>query len=242
MRFGDLTYEEIKARAEGGALALVPTGCTEQQGPHLTVDWDTWFAETVCLAASTHAKETHGVESLVLPATPFGPTPEHRDFGSGFVDVPQGIHCALVAAVLESLANQGFSRIVVWRGCGGHQLSGVIEEFNSKQARKTHAFLPGHPYHDIWVKHGDSRDAGGHADSFTTAIALHLRPESVRKDRIVDSGCKPVNWDDPALNFADYSPNGVVGTPIYATAELGKTLWKEVVESVADTLKGISEK
>ena len=44
MRFGELTYEEVrdKARAglrpgEAGWLAVVPTGCTEQQGPHLPV-------------------------------------------------------------------------------------------------------------------------------------------------------------------------------------------------------------
>jgi len=35
MRFGDLTYLEIRERAEEGCLAIVPTGCTEQQGPHL---------------------------------------------------------------------------------------------------------------------------------------------------------------------------------------------------------------
>jgi len=52
MRYGDLTYEEIRQRAREGLIAIVPTGCTEQQGPHLTVDNDTWFAEQVMLAAS----------------------------------------------------------------------------------------------------------------------------------------------------------------------------------------------
>jgi len=45
MRYGDLTYEEIREGARQGWLAIVPTGCTEQQGPHLTVDFDTWFVE-----------------------------------------------------------------------------------------------------------------------------------------------------------------------------------------------------
>lgn len=241
MRFGDLTYEEIKARADAGTLALIPTGCTEQQGPHLPVDWDTWLAEAVCLAGAKRAKEKYGIDSLVLPATPFGPTPEHRGFGSGFVDVPHNIHCALVAAVLESLENQGFSRIIVWRGCGGHRLNDVVSKFNAKHSGQARAVLPDHPYHEIWVRHGDPRDAGGHADSFTAAIALYLRPESVRRDKIVDSRCKPVDWNDPNLNFADYSINGVVGTSIYATAALGEVLWKEVVESAADTLKKASE-
>ena len=75
MRYGDLTYEEIRERAVQGWLAVVPTGCTEQQGPHLPVDIDTWFVEHVSWAASEKASFDHGVRSLVLPAIPFGPTP-----------------------------------------------------------------------------------------------------------------------------------------------------------------------
>ena len=241
MKFGDLTYEEIKVHAEAGALAVVPTGCTEQQGPHLTVDNDTWFADTVCVSAAERAKEKHGLDVIVLPVSPFGPTPEHRDFGSGFVDIPEKLHQDLVAATLKSLADQGFKKIVVWRGCGQHRLDGVVDGFNSTQTGNVTAYLPAHPYHDIWMKHGDSRDAGGHADSFITAIALYLRPDSVRKDKIVESGFKPVNWNDANLNFAEYSPNGVIGTPVYATAQLGRILWHEVVEFAVDVFKRISE-
>ena len=60
-------------------MAIVPTGCTEQQGPHLPIDFDTSFAETVALAAVKHAARFHHVRALVLPAMPFGPTPEHKD-------------------------------------------------------------------------------------------------------------------------------------------------------------------
>jgi len=208
----------------------------------LTVDFDTWFAETVCLAAAECAKEKHALNVLVLPAIPFGPTPEHRDFGSGFVDIPEKLHQDLVFSVLQSLADQGFTRIVVWPGCGQHRLDGVVDNFNTAHDGDVYAFLPDHPYHDIWVKHGDSRDPGGHADSFATSIALYLRPDHVRKDKIVDSGCRPVDWSDPDLNFADYSPDGVIGTPIYASAELGEKLWPMVVEWLADKLKEFADR
>ena len=55
MKYGDLTYEEIRDRAHQRYLAIVPMGCTEQQGPHLPVDFDTWFADQVCCAASETA-------------------------------------------------------------------------------------------------------------------------------------------------------------------------------------------
>ena len=57
MRFGDLTYEEIAHRASLGALMVLPTGCTEQQRPHLTVDFGTWLAQAVCDAAAARLDE-----------------------------------------------------------------------------------------------------------------------------------------------------------------------------------------
>lgn len=129
-RFSDLTFVEIRERAQQGWLAVIPTGCTEQQGPHLSVDFDTWFAETLMVAAAEKAAQDHAVQALVLPAMPFGPTPEHRNFGSGFIDVPVYLHDALVEAILTSLVTQGFRKMLIWRGCGGHALSAVVDRFN----------------------------------------------------------------------------------------------------------------
>ena len=36
-KFIDYTYLEIKSLIATGCMAVVPTGCTEQQGPHLPV-------------------------------------------------------------------------------------------------------------------------------------------------------------------------------------------------------------
>ena len=240
MRFGDLTFQEIRERAEAGWMAVVPTGCTEQQGPHLPVDFDTWFAETVCLAAARQAAEKYGVNALVLPALPFGPTPEHRSYGSGYIHLPQEIHDTVVSSILDSLADQGFQRIVVWRGCGQHELSDVVERFNAAHLGKSRAFQPHFPYHAIWCRIGDPAIPGGHADSFATSIALCLRPESVRVDQISDPHNEPVDWDDPHLDFGRYSSTGVIGDPTHASAELGARLWHAVVEDVALTFKELS--
>lgn len=241
MRFGDLTFEEISQRAAQGWLAIVPTGCTEQQGPHLPVDFDTWFVETVCLAGADRAKEMYQVRALVLPALPFGPTPEHRGYGSGYVHLPQNVHEAVVSSILDSLADQGFRRIVVWRGCGQHDLSRVVDRFNAARRAEARACQPDPPYHRIWCRIGDPSVPGGHADSFATSIALHLRPASVRVDRIADPRHGPVDWDDPVLDFARYSPSGVIGDPTHATSELGALLWSAVVEEVAWIFRRIAQ-
>jgi hypothetical protein len=70
MRFGGLTYEEVRELARHDtALAVIPTGCTEQQGPHLTVDFDTWLVEQICLVAADRAAQRYDVKLLVHPSS-----------------------------------------------------------------------------------------------------------------------------------------------------------------------------
>jgi len=234
MKYGDLTYQEIRAAAENGALAIVPTG--EQQGPHLPIDFDTWFAEQACLAGSVRARESHGIVSLVMPVLPFGPTPEHRNFGSGYIDLPQKLHGAVLRNVLESLAEGGFRKILIWRGCGQHDLSRIVERFNARFQGQAEAYQPDLPYAGIWLRVGDPNVKGGHADSFATSIALYLREDSVRKEWIPKPETAEVDWDDPRLDLAAYSSTGVIGDPTHASAELGAKLWQEVVREVSDII------
>jgi creatinine amidohydrolase len=206
------------------------------------VDFDTWFAETLLIAASELAQDRYGIGSLVLPALPFGPTPEHRSFGTGYIDLPTLVHNAVLEAVLVSLAAQGFGRILIWRGCGGHDLHEVVASFNSRQDR-ARALLPELPYHDIWCRVADPTIAGGHADSFTTSIMLHLRPDMVRMDRLaVTPESQEPDWSDPQLDFGRYSTTGVVGDPTHASAEVGDRLWQACVETAAHEIEAVALK
>jgi creatinine amidohydrolase len=205
-QYGNLTYQEIRDRAAEGFIAIVPTGCTEQQGPHLPVDFDTWFAERLMWAVAARARSEYGINALVLPALPFGPTPEHRNFGGGYIDIPKEVHHQMVWAILDSLVTQGFQRILVWRGCGGHDLADLIKRFNLERGTRVH--LPEQPYHAIWCRLGDAAVPGGHADSFTTSICLYLRPEDVRTDKIIDPGEQSIDWNQPNLDFVRHSKNG----------------------------------
>jgi creatinine amidohydrolase len=241
MQYGKLTFEEIKQCARQGWPVIIPTGCTEQQGPHLTVDFDTWLVEEVTLAASEHAAREYRVDSLVLPAVPFGPTPEHRGFGSGYIHLPQPVHELVVAAILDSLVEQGFRRIAIWRGCGQHDLTRVVEQFNATRTGQARVVQPALPYHEIWRQVGDASIPGGHADSFATSIALYKRPDAVRKEHIANPKSKPVAWDDPELDFSRYSKTGVIGDPTHASAELGAKLWQQMLQKVGQVIKELAE-
>ncbi len=234
IRYSDLTYQEIRERAKHGAIAIVPTGCTEQQGPHLPVGFDTWFAEQLMQTAADRARTEHGVSALVLPALPFGPTSEHRNFGAGYIDIPREVHQQMIWAILSSLVDQGFQRILVWRGCGGHALSDLIQRFNT--LGRVQVYLPDQPFHAIWRRFGDMAVPGGHADSFATSICLHLRPDGVRVDRIMNPENQSINWDNPNLDFSRYSATGVIGDPTHASADLGRQLWHASVQAAMSDL------
>jgi creatinine amidohydrolase/Fe(II)-dependent formamide hydrolase-like protein len=59
------------------------------------VDFDTWFVDALMQAAAEKAFQDYMVHTLVLPAIPFGPTPEHKGYGSGYVHIPKDLHEAL---------------------------------------------------------------------------------------------------------------------------------------------------
>jgi len=239
MRFGDLTYIEIRELSEAGCVAVLPTGCIQQQGLHLPVDLNTWLSETLCVAASRRALKKYHTNSLVLPVLPFGPTPEQRGFGSGYIHIPQDVHEQVVASVLGSLAEQGFGRIVVWRGCTQDTLEMVVGRFNDEQAGRCHAFLPNLDLRDAWCRSGGACVSGAHAGSLATSIALYLRPESVRVALIRDPQCEAMTSDDPDLDVTRHWTTGDAGDA-HASAELGKRVWTELVDDLARALAEIS--
>ncbi|WBW96427.1 creatininase family protein [Oceanirhabdus sp. W0125-5] len=239
MKFGKCTYLEIKQKAEEGYIAIIPTGCTEQQGPHATVDFDTWFAEELMDEVSERLLEKHGVKSLVLPAIPFGPTPEHVNFGSGYINIPQNLYEELIYSIFKSLSDQGFKKLILWRGCGGHYLDNVVSKFNADNEGVAEVFNIPHPFYEVWCNCGDSSIEGGHSDSFTTSIGLYRHPEDIRVDKIVNPYSTEPEWNDPNLDFSKYSKTGVIGDPTHASAELGEKLWNEVVNKVVDMLNDL---
>ncbi|AIQ17767.1 creatininase [Paenibacillus sp. FSL H7-0357] len=240
VEYGKLTFLEIKEKAAEGYLAIIPTGCTEQQGPHSTVDFDTWLATELSIEAAQQAKLRYGVKSLVIPTIPFGPTPEHRSFGYGFIDIPQKLYEDVIYAVLTSLVDQGFRQLVIFRGCGGHLLGNVAVRFNQEYEGKAKVDIPHHPFHEIWCRHADPDIPGGHADSFTTSLGLYKHPEDIREAQIFNPGSSEPEWDDPNLDFGKYSTTGVIGDPTHASRDLGEKLWNGSVEAIAAMLQEIA--
>ncbi|MCJ7622160.1 MAG: creatininase family protein [Anaerolineaceae bacterium] len=197
MEFGKLTYTEIKEAAKSNWIVLVPSGCTEQQGLHLPVDFDTWFTEKLYNSASLLASERFNIESLVLPPLPFGPTPEHLGFGAGYINVPKDLHGSVFREILKTLTEQSFKRIIIWQGCGQQQLAPMVNSFIEGLDRSINVLIPAMPYQGIWEDFVGSDIPRGHADAFSTSISMHLRPDDVREKETCNPDFTMPDWSNP---------------------------------------------
>ncbi|HEY7467752.1 MAG TPA: creatininase family protein, partial [Dehalococcoidia bacterium] len=65
MRFTDFTYEELRDLTPRVDALFLPLGCTEQQGPHLTVDFDTQMITQLCDDIARRLDGAHSVIALV---------------------------------------------------------------------------------------------------------------------------------------------------------------------------------
>lgn len=245
--WSDLTREELAAAAASNAHVLLPLGCTEQHGPHLPVDTDTYQVETLARRGAQTAAEKHGSKVLVLPTIPFGPASEHYGL-PGNLSVTNETYIRLISELIQSVTDTGFKRITAIRGCGGHwavpaALWDLAADFKRADKAITLRVLDtSADWGALAAKHFENPQ-GGHAATVETALCLAYRPELVRTDK----------FRAPALNrmderyrqggevflFADMTDTGALGDPSTATAEGGRAFWEDAINAFADRLAAI---
>ena len=106
----ELTEPEVaELVASGTELLLIPTGSTEQHGPHGPIGTDVIIPREVCRRVAI----ARG--GLVAPPVPYGLAAGHRGFaGLGYLTPPT--YLALIEDLILSFAESGFRRIVFVNG------------------------------------------------------------------------------------------------------------------------------
>lgn len=112
MNVSSLNWPQVEAYLKRDCRCVLPLGCTEQHA-YLSLATDNILAERV----AQEAAEPLGVP--VFPVVPYGSTPIFMSY-PGTVSLRIETLLRLMDDILSSLAQQGFTRIVIVNGHGGN--------------------------------------------------------------------------------------------------------------------------
>ena len=106
---GEMTDREVAAFLERSRTVLVPTGSTEQHGPHGPLLTDVLIAQEVARRAAPR------VHAVVAPPINFALSYPHVGF-AGVVHIRVSTFMALIEDLCVSFATSGFKRIIFLNG------------------------------------------------------------------------------------------------------------------------------
>ncbi len=215
-----MTWTEVRDAIQGGKKAvIIPTGGTEQNGPHMVLGKHNY---TVTFIAKVIADRLG--TALVAPTVQYVPEGDFNrpNFGDkpGVISNPSPAYDDLLDAAARSLKVHGFTDILLIGDSGGNQagLTNVANKLNEEwKGTGVRVFALTDYYQKsrvelrAWLleKFGyDAATAGSHAGITDTSQLLYIFPQGIRKDKLMPMGGGP--------------DSGVNGDPTKATAEIGK--------------------
>lgn len=241
-----LTWPEIGERIERGAGVIVPVGAIEQHGPHLPVSVDVDLPYDLALAVA------ESNDFLVAPPVAYGCRSRPLSGGGqsfpGTISVSARTFMSVLEDVVFDLLRQGFRRIALlnWHFENSHftyeAATLAVERAGADDALVMVHDTPGLEPSEATMETLFQGEFPGwdaeHAAIYETSLMLHLHPETVLMDRAVDDEVPSrVGYDlvPPPDKFIARS--GALWKATRATAEIGRIVWEEMVEMVAEELR-----
>lgn len=222
-----------------GKVILLPVGHTEQHGYHLPLSTDTLIIDAVSKGTANKVPN----DAFCLPVMPYGVS-THRSSFPGTLNTGGRAFEDFWLNVIDVLAARGFDRFFFLSGHGGNVsfLVNVVKYAGDRYKRifcaTSWLYLSGPEGIKAIEEYRRSSIGGmGHACELETSIVLHLRPDLVHMDRVVDETdfiATPsyyMDWVEGGSLIAnppweDDSITGAYGAGSLATKEHGQ-LWLE---------------
>jgi creatinine amidohydrolase/Fe(II)-dependent formamide hydrolase-like protein len=230
VRIEDLTWPEIKARMQAGAVTvIVPTGGTEQNGPQMVIGKHNYIIAYTAQEIARRLGNTLVAPVLAyVPEGGWDPPEGHMRF-PGSISVPDPIYEKVLESTVMSFAVEGFKNILFLGDSGPnqHPQDVVARKMDAAlHAKGVHVYQIGDYYSQNgqteWLKSQGFSDEeiGVHAAVTDTAQLMAIRPDGVRNDLLATSA-----------GNADGSKNGVIGDPAKSTAAIGQKLLELKIET-----------
>jgi creatinine amidohydrolase len=175
--FAQLTSPQVAELLAGPRtpVLLLPVGAVEPHGPHAPLATDELISAGMCARAAHRLVDDPDVRVLVLPTLNYGVT----RFGAAFpgaISVSEATLHALVVDVCRSLAEQGFSRVVV---VNNHFEPAHVTTLRSATAEAGVAYLDLLRRHNVARLTDEFRSGACHAGQYETSLVLADRPDLV---------------------------------------------------------------
>jgi len=225
----DLTWPEVRdAIAQGRTTALIYTGSTEQNGPHMVIGKHTFIAHYV----AGQIAERLG-DALVYPTLPVAMTGSiERKTGymafPGSVSLTGATFEAVVREVARSAIAAGFREVYLMGDHGGgqeelrHAAATLQQEVRAAGIRV--GYVP-----DIYFKAGEQ--AGADLTSHGITVGKHAGAWDTSELMALDSARQWIRWDRlAASDSTQRARTGVDGDPTKASPEMGRIFLEQKID------------
>ena len=239
-RYEDLTGPQILERVSPSSTLLLPIGAVEQHGPHLPLSVD----HVIAHETATAVVEAVGAELDIwqLPTLSVSKSNEHA-WSPGTLWFSAETMLAVLRDLGRSVSTTGVERLVMLNGHGGNTtlLNTALRELRLEFGLKTFLVHPTLPPAYGGTSTDEELGMGIHGGLHETAVFMHLRPDLVdlsSAERKVPEALA----DNEHVKFGgsvmfgwlsnDFDPDGYIGDPTGATADLGKQLFGASVDQL----------
>lgn len=249
--FAEKTWPELKEYIDKNALILLPVGEIEEHSKYLPVDTDSRIASFL---ANEIADEIKGeIPVLVMPTVWAGYTPKEVGRWPGAMRIPIPVFTQYVHGICASLADMGFSKLMMLDCHGQHS---PMLNIVTKQIADEYGFYytVASPYTMTAKEFNTFRksELGGvsHACEWETSIIMLASPELVHPDQFTDedkmlyhsnyvagdsvAGSQKVVWSTWGIQK---SKHGAYGDPTVADIETARKIVDAVRKNFSEFLK-----
>jgi creatinine amidohydrolase len=245
---GDLSALQLSAELSRDSIVVLPLGAIEQHGPHLPLNTDFVVADAVSRAAV----EKFGAETnaWLLPTLPFTKSNEHA-WAAGTMWLSATTMIAVIDDIGRCVASTPAKKIMFINGHGGNSalMAMMNRELRLKYGLQTFLAHPHMPADQGGSSAESELGMGVHGGVDETSVMLHLRPDLVdmslavrrvpeglaKNEQVKFGGRVAFGWLSN-----DFFPEGHIGDPTGASADLGARMFSSAVESLGVAMKEIS--